>query len=335
MSLEKGCEVAVNTCMGVTEDDKVVIVSDEESKNIGLGLRKAALEITPQVRYFSLNLYGDRPLSTFPEAIKESARDATVTFWTAQSVKGELETVRRPFMKTALVNGRHAHMVDITEDIMETGMTADFNEVSRFTNHLHDRLQTVDEIRVKNPLGTDITVTFGNAKWVASTGINHEKGHWMNLPSGEIFTAPKEMDGKIVVDGVLGEYFGDEYPHSTLEETPLTVEIETRERAMAVGYECENEELLEEIKEYLSLHECSPYVGEFGLGTNIFLEELIDNMLQDEKFPGVHVAFGDPIAEETYASWSCPEHIDMVLTKCEVWFDDEKIMEEGEYIVEY
>ncbi len=333
MSLKDGCETAVNTCMGVTAQDKVVIVSDEFSEKIGLGLRKAALEATPQVRYFKLELYGSRPLDKLPDAIQDAAKEATVTFWTGKSLKGELETVRQPFIKAALVGGRHAHMVDITEKIMESGMAANYEEISKFTNSIHERLKKVDEIRVVNELGTDLTARFDNVKWVASTGLNHTPGHWINLPSGEVFTAPTEMEGKIVVDGVLGEYIGERYKHADLLETPLTVDIAMDERAKAVDIQCENEEILAEMEEYLSLHDCSNWVGEFGIGTNLYLKELIDNMLQDEKFPGVHVAFGDPIQSETYAGWTCPEHIDMVLTHCDVWFDGKKIMEDGKYLI--
>ncbi len=335
MSLEKGCQVAVETCMGVHENDSVVILSDEASKKIGMGLRNAALEATPKVRYFNLELYGERPLKEYPKPIKDATKDATVTFWTAGSVKGELETIRQPFIKAALTGGRHAHMVDVTEEIMETGMAADYHEVSRFTESLYDKLKNTKEIRVTNPQGTDLTARFEMVKWAASTGINHVQGHWINLPSGEIFTAPTEIEGKMVVDGVLGEYIGERYHHADLLKTPITLEIGMNEHGKVKNLECDNEELLNELEEYLNLHECSKWVGEFGLGTNMYLKNLIDNMLQDEKFPGVHVAFGDPIQTETYAGWTCPEHLDMVLTHCDVWLDGQKIMEDSEYIVEF
>ena len=89
MTLEEGCRVAVETCMGVGPNDRVVIVSDGDSMEIGRELRRAALEITPQVRFFNLEIYGDRPLSELPDLVEKETRDATVTFWTARSIKGE------------------------------------------------------------------------------------------------------------------------------------------------------------------------------------------------------------------------------------------------------
>ncbi len=335
MSLEEGARTAVKTCMGVKPEEKVVIVTDDESLNIGKELRAAALDITNHVRFFNLAIYGDRPLSKFPEAIKTEVEQADVTFWTAHSYEGELESVRQPFIYAALAGGRHGHMVNVTEDLMESGMAVDYDQIKEFTEKLFDKLKGVETIRVENEQGTDIEATFSDRrKWVPSTGIYHEPGHWGNLPDGEIYTAPWTMEGKIVVDGLLGDYFPNEFKHADLEETPLTVMVENNEKPHSTDISCDNDEIEKEVKDYLSRHECSSFVGEFGLGTNIFLEEFSNNPLQDEKYPGVHIAFGDPIAEETYANWQCPEHLDMILTNCNVWLDDEKIMEDGGYLIE-
>ncbi|MCK5310308.1 MAG: aminopeptidase, partial [Thermoplasmata archaeon] len=75
-------------------------------------------------------------------------------------------------------------------------------------------------------------------------------------------------------------------------------------------------------------------IGEIGLGTNIFLKEIIRNILQDEKFPTVHVAFGDPYHEKTGATWVSDYHIDLLMRRCSVWIDGKQIMEDGQYIPE-
>ena len=334
MSLEEGCRTAVITCMGVKETDKVTIVSDNGSERIGKTLRAIALEITPRVRFFNLDLYGNRPLKHFPDAIKTAALDSTVTFWTASSMEGELESVRGPFIDAAKVGGRHGHMVNITEKVVEQALAVDYSEIEEFTKKLYDRLQNVDTIRVTNPQGTDVTAKFKDSwKWMPSAGICHNIGHWNNLPDGEVFTAPMKMEGKLVVDGIIGDYLGNKYLHADLQETPLHLTIENKDRPRVVDVYSENQELMEDVKKYISLSDCASIVGEFGMGTNIFLKELSDNMLQDEKFPGVHVAFGDPMAEETFADWSCPQHLDNILTHCDVWFDGELIMKDSKYLI--
>ncbi|MBS3781174.1 MAG: aminopeptidase [Candidatus Thermoplasmatota archaeon] len=334
MLLEEGAKTAVKTCMGVKPDEDLVILSDDSTLNIGKKLKEAAFEITDHVEFFNLDSYGNRPLSTFPDVIKNEVERADVTFWTAHSYEGELESVRQPFIENALAGGRHGHMVNVTKKVMECGMTVDYNKISEFTNHLAQKAKDVDTIRVKNEQGTDIEVTFSDKRrWVPSDGIYHEPNHWGNLPDGEVYTAPLTMEGKIVVDGLLGDYFPNKFPHSDLVETPLTVMVENNEKPHSTQISCDNDEIEKEVKDYLSKHECSSIVGEFGLGTNIFLENFSNNSLLDEKYPGVHIALGDPLGGDTGADWKCPEHLDMILTKCDVWFDDEMIMENGEYLI--
>ncbi len=318
--------------MGVKPEDRVVVVVDKGSRRIGEALKDILLEITPHVRFFNLDIYGKRPLTYFPETMKNAAMDATVTFWTAKAVEGELETVRGPFIKAALYDGRHAHMVNITEDIVKTGLVADYNKVEEFTKSLHSILKGVKEIRVETDLGTKLTAEVGKYKWIATTGVVRDVGLWNNLPDGMVYTVPQNMKGKAVVDGTLGDYFDEVYSLSQLESTPLKVEIEDGSPPRMADLKCDNKDIERDIKEYLNRHECSSYVGELGFGTNPYITKMIGSMLVDEKAPGFHIAFGDPNQDMTFASWSCPEHIDMVIQKCDVWLDDEKFMENGRYL---
>ncbi len=332
MSIEEGCRVAIETCMGVKPDDKVVVVADEESLKIAKKLKELLLEITPHVRFFNLNIYGERPISHFPETMENAAMDADVTFWTAKAVEGELETIRGPFLKAGVYNGRHAHMVNITEEIVKTGLTGDYNKVEQFTNKLHSKLKGVEKIRIKSDAGTDLKGNVGKYKWVATTGIIREPGTWHNLPDGMVYTVPQKIQGTAVIDGTLGDYFDDVYSLSRTKESPLRIEVKDGRPPMMRSIECDDKEIENDIREYLNRNECSSYVGEIGFGSNPYVEELIGSILIDEKAPGFHIAFGDPNQDMTMAGWTCSEHIDMVMRECDVWIDDEKIMEKGEYI---
>lgn len=335
MSLEEGARVVIETCMNVTQRDRLVIVCDEDSYDIGMALRDAGRERTMHVRLFKLEIYGSRPLTVFPEAIRKAAREATVSLWTARACEGELETIRWPFIKTALTGGRHGHLVNVTPEVFKTGMTADYAHVKEFTDMLSDKLRKTERARVTNAQGTDFEVKFKDSwKWVASAGINHETGRWINLPDGEVYTAPESIEGKAVVDGVLGDHLGMKYHHRDLQETPLTVELKTYDKPTVVSVSSENQDMARDVEKYINKHECSKWVGEFSMGTNLYLKKLMDNMLQDEKFPGVHISVGNPMPEKTGATWTCPEKMAMILTSCNVWLDDEKVMEEGKYIID-
>jgi leucyl aminopeptidase (aminopeptidase T) len=92
-------------------------------------------------------------------------------------------------------------------------------------------------------------------------------------------------------------------------------------------------EVRAEMEKYLRQHENSNRAGEFAIGTNLGLQQVIGNFLQDEKFPGVHIAFGDPYGEETGADWKAPSHVDVLASHADVIVDGRKIMESGRFLI--
>ncbi len=75
-------------------------------------------------------------------------------------------------------------------------------------------------------------------------------------------------------------------------------------------------------------------MGEFAIGTNIELTDVIGQILQDEKFPGIHIAFGNPYGEHTGAKWYSGTHIDVVGRQFDIWVDGRQIMEKGRFLIE-
>ena len=68
---------------------------------------------------------------------------------------------------------------------------------------------------------------------------------------------------------------------------------------------------------------------------------MIGNILQDEKFPGIHIAFGNPYGEHTGAPWRSGTHIDVVGLGFNIWLESdtdsgpvsEQIMREGRFLI--
>jgi len=97
--------------------------------------------------------------------------------------------------------------------------------------------------------------------------------------------------------------------------------------------ETSNAQLESEFREYLGQHPNSNRAGEFAIGTNVGLTRIIGNFLQDEKFPGVHIAFGDPYGFETGADWQAPSHVDALASHATVTVDGRRIMENGRFLI--
>ncbi len=331
MSMKRGSQTAVRTCMGIKKDDIVTIVSDDQSKKIGEFILEETNSITSAVDFFNLDDFGERPLNEIPSDLERYALESTATFWTAKSVRGELKTVRMPFFKAAVKGGRHAHMVGITEKIFKKGLSCDYNKIESFTKSVKGLLDKATELRIKSDLGTDLVARVDKYKWIASTGVINDIGNWHNLPDGEVFTAPYGLEGTAVIDGTLGDYFDNIYSPEDTEKDPLTLNIKNKKRPKLVGISGGNEEMVKKFEQYVDQHENSRYVGEIGIGTNLFVDKLMGNMLIDEKYPGVHIAFGDPNGHMTGADWQCPTHIDLIMKNCSIWVDGILLMKEGKY----
>jgi leucyl aminopeptidase (aminopeptidase T) len=91
--------------------------------------------------------------------------------------------------------------------------------------------------------------------------------------------------------------------------------------------------LRDEFRAYTSTDENSNRVGEFAIGTNTACTHVIGHILQDEKIPGVHIAFGHPYAEHTGANWVSKTHIDCVGRDFDVWFDGHQVMRGGKFLI--
>jgi leucyl aminopeptidase (aminopeptidase T) len=98
-----------------------------------------------------------------------------------------------------------------------------------------------------------------------------------------------------------------------------------------VSARCERKELEREFWNYCHHDEWSDRVGELAFGTNLALTDMIGILLQDEKVPGVHLAFGDPYGSQTGADWKSKTHIDVLTRDCNVWIDDTQVIAGSRY----
>jgi aminopeptidase len=333
-TIEQGVTQAIQNCLKVKKGEEVVIITDRQTLDIGSALRAAAEKIADKpARFFLMEDFGARPIP-FPHAIEEAMSTADVSVYAAQGAKGELATFRQPMIRTieASPKLRHGHMIGITPEIMKDGMCSDYMEIQRISKLVYEKVKDARSIRVVTEKGCDFTAAFTPAlRWTVSDG-DITPGHWKNLPDGEVFTSPATLNGQVVIDGCLGDFFAERY--ASLEETPVRVEVKDG-RAVRESLRCDNEELRQELAAYVfETDENSSRVGEFAIGTNTGLTHLIYNLLQDEKFPGIHIAFGSPLPGHTGAQWDSKAHVDGVLIRPSISVDGEPIMVKGEFRLE-
>jgi len=324
-----GARSAVTTCLRISPAEKVTLITDRITEPIAAAIAAQLADLDCQWNAFILEDLAPRPLVDMPSAVLADMETSQVSIFAVQVQPNELHS---RMQMTDVVNRRrmrHAHMVNITPEIMCQGMRADFNLVDRLSQQVLDRVRKATRIRATTAAGTDITADMNpDYKWFKTSGIiSPEK--WGNLPGGECFTSPGEVNGTFVVDGVVGDWLCARY--GLLAATPLTIQIAANR---IVSCSSVNKQLEADFWAYTHTDENSDRVGEFAIGTNLGIERVIGNILQDEKFPGIHIAFGNPYGEHTGAKWYSGTHIDVVGRKFDIWLDEHQIMKKGEFLIQ-
>jgi leucyl aminopeptidase (aminopeptidase T) len=353
-----GARNAVTSCLRVQRQEKVTLITDEATLQIAAALAAELDHIGCQWNAFVLETEAEveaaasetrsrslpaaraqsqiklaRPLAAMPRAILDDMETSQVSIFAVRTQPHELHS---RMQMTDVVNRRrmrHANMAGITGEIMRQGMCADFDEVDRISQAVLDKVRAATYLRATTAAGTDIHAEFDpEYRWLKTSGVV-SKERWCNLPGGECFTTPAEVNGVFVVDGVAGDVLGACY--GLLRGHPLTIAIEGNRIARATSA---NKTLERDFWEITHADANSDRVGELAIGTNVGVERLIGNILQDEKFPGVHLAFGDPYGAHTGAAWKSSTHVDVVGLGFSVWLGDahgeEQIMRDGEFTLE-
>jgi leucyl aminopeptidase (aminopeptidase T) len=328
----EGARNAVVTCLRIQRAEKVTVICDKTTVEIAASIVSELNKVGCEWNAFVLEELAPRPLNGMPIEIQNDMESSDVSIFAVVVQPNELFS---RMQMTDVVNRRHmrhAHMVNITPEVMVEGMRADFNAVDRLSQVVLDKVRASTYVRATTAAGTNIRAELDPAyKWFKTSGIiSPEK--WGNLPGGECFTAPGEVNGVFVVDGVVGDYLCAQY--GILRETPLTIDVKDNR---IVSVSCANKALESEFWAYTHTDENSDRVGEFAIGTNIGVHRVIGNILQDEKFPGIHIAFGDPYGNHTGAPWKSKTHIDVVGLEFNIWLGgpngEEQIMRDGQFLV--
>ena len=328
-ALSAGARNAVTVCLRLQPDEQVTIIADQIGLDIAAALVDQVERLGAPYRACVLEELAPRPLEHMPALVLADLENSQVSIFAAQAQRGELRSRMEMMEVVNRKQLRHGHMVNITKEIMLQGMQADFWHIDRLSQYVIEKARRAKTIHATSKGGTDMLAEFvPTLKWVKTSGII-SRDKWGNLPGGEIFTSPYTVNGLFVCDGVVGDYLCAKY--GDLKHTPLYIEIKD---SRVVDLRCDNKELLNEFAAYTRTDENSDRVGEFAIGTNLAVTNIIGNILQDEKIPGIHIAFGHPYNEHTGQTWNSTTHIDCVGREFDIWLDDEQIMHAGKFLVE-
>jgi aminopeptidase len=328
-TLKAGATNAIETCLAIQPGERVALIADEPSRTVAASLASALERCGAAWSGYLIDDLAPRPVTTAPAAVLDALERADAGILCMQPQEGELPARMAIVAVIERRQIRYAHMIGVTPTIMQQGMRADYRMVDRLSQRLCERMHEARTLAVKTPGGTSFTAWFNpEYAWVKTSGLISPR-YWSNLPAGEVFTTPASVDGTFVCDATAGDYFNAKY--GDLRETPLTLEIEG---GRLVAARCARADLERDFWNYCHADEHSDRVGELAFGTNLGLSEMIGVLLQDEKVPGVHIAFGDPYGSQTHAPWKSRTHVDVLTRHCDVWIDDEPVIARGRYLLD-
>ena len=269
-----------------------------------------------------------RPVHELPAPVEEKLARAQATVLLVGFVEGE-HTMRLQLLERVRELGlRHAHMVGVTRRTMLAGFSVDPTRILDATRAVRMRLRPGSVLHARTSAGTDLRVKLHPAhRWAEHVGVIRP-GRWENLPSGELMTAPEQVDGVFVCDASAGGPFGA--AAGLLTRTPIRLEIE----ASAVkSVSCNDSVVQRGMESFIALDRGSGQVGTIVLGTNVGLLAPIGELVCDQNLPGMHLSLGSSFPEVTGAPATTTAQLSLTSSGGDVDLDGAPLIRAGRYMV--
>src|SRR5262245_46196325 len=127
--LAPGARNAVETCLAITRGDRVALIADRASTEVGASLAEA-LEGTGAVcDAVLIESVASRPMRHAPPEVLSALERADAGILCVHPREGEL-TARMEIVAVVERRAmRYAHMIGVTPEIMRQGMRADYRQV--------------------------------------------------------------------------------------------------------------------------------------------------------------------------------------------------------------
>jgi leucyl aminopeptidase (aminopeptidase T) len=313
--LEKAVSAVVRDCLGVAENEEVLVVCNPATRDLAERMRAEAEDAGGDA-VLALMTERDSHAAEPPEPVAAAMAAADVVL--APTVQSLSHTAARKAASDA--GARIATLPGVTEEMLARVMSADMEGLRRKGGAVAAALDLGMQAHIICPNGSDLRLGLEGRTAIADAGDLSSPGAFGNLPCGEGFIAPVEGsgEGKLVVDGsIAGVGKVTEPVTLTVEEGHLT----TASSEQGIR-----------LMELLTAHgEDGTNVAELGIGTNE-QATLTGEVLEDEKLLGTaHVAFGASAA--IGGTVQVPVHLDCVVLKPTVEIDGVPIVRDGELLI--
>lgn len=310
----EGVRTALETCLGVEENEEVLTVIDNESWELGQSFTLVAASLGAEATLILMEpreAHGNEP----PEAVASAMRSADVII--IPTSKSLSHTNAR---EEANENGaRIASMPGIDVQIIKETLSADYEAIAERCEPMDKIISEGSSVNVFTEAGTDLTLNIKERDGISDTGILHDPGDFGNLPAGEVYCAPLENEGKgtLVIDTAMAGI--------GLLSEPIKIEFsEGKAKEIKGGRKAD------ELRSILEDADDNAFkIAELGIGTNPEAK-VSGNPLVDEKIMGtMHIALGNNL--HMGGEQESEIHLDGIVSDPNFEVDGELVIENGEW----
>jgi len=174
---------------------------------------------------------------------------------------------------------RGATMHGMNDVVLESGLSVDYNDVSRDTEKLRLGMTHADSVDIDFAVDSHdyhLHIDLGRQEAQKSHGICHVKPDVVNLPAGEVYFVPTDAKGSFPMkfdDGTIGIMHVDQC------------------RIKAIDFLRGNKKTVDELSHKFKADPAASILGELGFGTQVL--PFAGSDIQDEKIFGTfHIATG-------------------------------------------
>jgi len=313
--MPKYAGVVLNKCLGLKNNENLLIVTDSGLKDIAKIFLEAAKKVTNKTKLIKIpipKVHGTEPSNEIAKEMLKYAAELLITTKSLSHTNARINACKK--------GARIVTMPGITKEILERTIDIDYNKLMKVHEKLGNIIDGGKEVKIKTIIGTNLTFSIrGRRAFGGDSGLFTKKGSFGNLPIGEIFVAPVEgtANGAYVVDASfagIGKL-----------KSPIKIYVKNGRAVKIYG---EKADVLNELLD--SAGKDARNIAEFGIGTNE-KAKITGNILEDEKVIGTcHIALGNNVGFG--GKTSVQLHLDGIIKNTTIFVDENKIIDKGKFL---
>lgn len=313
----KGCEILLNTCAGAKPGDKVLVVTDNKSMEIGRLMYDCASRSndTTLVCMKERITHGSAPTDCVAAAMAKADIIFSATTFSLYNTAARISACK--------AGARFVNMADYSLPMLEEGcLFVDFGKLRALVDGTAAKI-TGKVCTITTPAGTNMTTSIEGRKAVSGYGLADRPGMAASPPDIETAVGPADnsAEGVLVIDGSIP------LPGLGMIREPITLQVEKGFITKISGGK--EAKLLEEALR--AVNDQRVYlVAEIGFGMNTGAS-ISGRMLEDEGvFGTMHIGIGNNLSYG--GDNATPVHIDLIMRRPTYVVDGKVVCADGKYV---